>query len=157
MKTLQKVREHFYWSKSKEDIEKWYQTCDGCAACKGPKKRSRGRLHRYNIVAPFEQIALDILGSLPGSLNVSKYILVVMDYFTKWPEAYPMPDQEATTIAEVLIQQWVLRFGTPFQIHSDQGTNFTSALFKRLMSNAQQRQDPNDAFAPTVRQHGRDV
>ena len=64
MKTLQKVRERFYWSKSKEDVEKWCRTCDGCAARKGPKKRSRGRLHRYNVGAPFERITLDILGPL---------------------------------------------------------------------------------------------
>ena len=55
-----------------------------------------------------------------------------MDYFTKWPEAYPIPDQEATTIVKILVQQWVSRFGTPLQIHSDQGMHFTSALFKGL-------------------------
>lgn len=55
-----------------------------------------------------------------------------MDYFTKWSEAYLILDQETSTIAEVLLQQWVSRCGTPLQIHSDQGTNFTSVEFKRL-------------------------
>lgn len=55
-----------------------------------------------------------------------------MDYFTTWPEAFSIPDQEATTVAEVLVQQWVSRFGTPLQVHSDQGTNFPSAVFKGM-------------------------
>ncbi|GFT14493.1 hypothetical protein TNCV_4004511 [Trichonephila clavipes] len=55
-----------------------------------------------------------------------------MDYFTKWPEAYPIPDQEATTVAEVLVQHWISRFGVPLQLHSDQGRNFDSAVCKRL-------------------------
>ncbi|GFX92662.1 retrovirus-related Pol polyprotein from transposon 412 [Trichonephila clavipes] len=54
-----------------------------------------------------------------------------MDYFTKWPEAYPVSDQEASTVAEVLVQHWISRFGVPLQLHSDQGRNFDSALCKR--------------------------
>ncbi|GFX22403.1 retrovirus-related Pol polyprotein from transposon 412 [Trichonephila clavipes] len=55
-----------------------------------------------------------------------------MDYFTKWPEAYPIPNQEASTVAEVLVQHWISRFGVPLQLHSDQGRNFGSAVCKRL-------------------------
>ncbi|GFX96667.1 retrovirus-related Pol polyprotein from transposon 412 [Trichonephila clavipes] len=55
-----------------------------------------------------------------------------MDYFTKWPEAYSIPDQEASTVAEVLVQQRLSRFGVPLQLHSDQGRNFDSAVCKRL-------------------------
>ncbi|GFU77273.1 retrovirus-related Pol polyprotein from transposon 412 [Trichonephila clavipes] len=59
-------------------------------------------------------------------------MLVVMDYFTKWPEAYPIPDQEASTVAEVLVQHWISRFGVPLQLHSDRGRNFDSEVCKRL-------------------------
>ncbi|GFX51118.1 retrovirus-related Pol polyprotein from transposon 412 [Trichonephila clavipes] len=55
-----------------------------------------------------------------------------MDYFTKWPEAYPIPDQEASTVSEVLVQHWISRFGVPLQLHSDQRRNFDSAVCKRL-------------------------
>ncbi|GFT29868.1 retrovirus-related Pol polyprotein from transposon 412 [Trichonephila clavipes] len=68
---------------------------------KGPKIRSRGKLHRYNVGAPFERIAFDILGPLPRTASGNKYLLVVMDYFTKWPEVYPIPDQEAPTVARL--------------------------------------------------------
>ncbi|GFY02197.1 retrovirus-related Pol polyprotein from transposon 412 [Trichonephila clavipes] len=60
-----------------------------------------------------------------------------MAYFTKWPEAYPISDLKASTIAEVLVQHWISRFGVPLQLHSDQGRNFDSAVFKRLVSSNQ--------------------
>ncbi|GFW26885.1 retrovirus-related Pol polyprotein from transposon 412 [Trichonephila clavipes] len=88
MKTLQKVRERFYWNNSRCDVKKCCRICDPCAARKGPKKRTRGRLQLYNVGAPFERIAFDILGLLPRSSEGNNNILVVMDYFTKWSEAY---------------------------------------------------------------------
>ncbi|GFV66700.1 retrovirus-related Pol polyprotein from transposon 412 [Trichonephila clavipes] len=65
MKTLQKVRERFYWNNVRSDVEKCCRICDPCAARKGPRKRTRGRLQLYNVRAPFERIAFDILGPLP--------------------------------------------------------------------------------------------
>ncbi|GFY00934.1 hypothetical protein TNCV_1363401 [Trichonephila clavipes] len=112
------------------DVEKCCRTCDPCAARKGPRKRTRGRLQLYNVGAPFEQIAFGILGPHPRSSDDN--ILVVMDYFTKWPEAYPIPDQEASFVAEVLVQHWISQFGVPLQLHSDQGRNFNFAVSKRL-------------------------
>ncbi|GFV04281.1 retrovirus-related Pol polyprotein from transposon 412 [Trichonephila clavipes] len=100
MKTLQKVREHFYWNNVRSDVEKCCRICDSYAARKGPRKRTRGRLQLYNVGAPFEQIAFDIQGPLLRSSDGNNNILVAMDYFTKWPEAYPIPDHEASTVAE---------------------------------------------------------
>ncbi|GFX99504.1 retrovirus-related Pol polyprotein from transposon 412 [Trichonephila clavipes] len=91
MKTLHRVRERFFWGKVRADVEQWCKSCDACSARKGPKIRSRGKLHRYNVGAPFERIAFDILGPLPRTASGNKYLLVVMDYFTKWPEVYPIP------------------------------------------------------------------
>ncbi|GFX48208.1 retrovirus-related Pol polyprotein from transposon 412 [Trichonephila clavipes] len=132
MKTLQKVRERFYWYNVRSDVEKCCRICDPCAARKGPRKRTRRRLQLYNVGVPFERIAFDILGPLPRSSDGNNNILVVMDYFTKWLEAYPIPGQEASTVAEVLVQHWISRFGAPLQLHSDQRRNFDSAVWKRL-------------------------
>ncbi|GFW31092.1 retrovirus-related Pol polyprotein from transposon 412 [Trichonephila clavipes] len=97
--------------KVRADVEQWCKSCDACSARKGPKIRSRGKLHRYNVGAPFERIAFDILGPLPRTASGNKYLLVVMDYFTKWPEVYPIPDQEAPTVAEAVVQHWISRYG----------------------------------------------
>ncbi|GFS70025.1 retrovirus-related Pol polyprotein from transposon 412 [Trichonephila clavipes] len=88
MKTLQKVHECFYWNNVRSDVEKCCRICDPCAARKGPRKRTRGRLQLYNVGAHFERIAFDILGPLPKSSDGNNNILVVIDYFTKWHEAY---------------------------------------------------------------------
>ncbi|GFY03056.1 retrovirus-related Pol polyprotein from transposon 412 [Trichonephila clavipes] len=132
MKTLQKVRDRFYCNNVLSDVEKCCRICDPCASRKGPRKCTRGRLQLYNVGAPFERIAFDILGPLPRSSDGNNNIMVVMDYFTKWPEAYHIPDQEASTVAEVLVQHWISRFRVPLQLHSDQGRNFDSAVCKRL-------------------------
>ncbi|GBN80935.1 Retrovirus-related Pol polyprotein from transposon 412 [Araneus ventricosus] len=55
-----------------------------------------------------------------------------MDYFTKWPKAIPIPDQEASTVAEELVRIWTSCYGVPLILHSDQGTNFNFVLFTEL-------------------------
>jgi hypothetical protein len=79
-----------------------------------------------------DRIGIDIVGEFPETENGNKVILVVSDYFTKWVEAYPMPDQTAQTTADTLTREWVSRYGAPSQIHSDQGRNFESDLFAEL-------------------------
>ena len=75
---------------------------------------------------------MDILGPLPESESGNKYLLLVADYFTKWPEAYALPNQEAITVAEVFVREYVCRFGVPLELHSDQGRNFESNVFKEM-------------------------
>ncbi|GBM51209.1 hypothetical protein AVEN_85928-1 [Araneus ventricosus] len=103
MKTLSKTRELFYWDRLRADVEKWCRECHACGARKGPKTRTKGRLQRYNVGAPSERMALDILGTFSLTKKVNRYVLVLMDYFTKWPEAITNPDQEALTLAEELV------------------------------------------------------
>ena len=114
-KTLNKVRERFYWISSRQDVEAWCRKCKACAATKGPPTRSRGQLKQYNVGAPFERIAIDIAGPFPVTKDGNKYILVAMDYFSKWPEAYAIPNQEAVTVAQVLVDNLICRFGVPWR------------------------------------------
>ncbi|GBM73782.1 Transposon Ty3-I Gag-Pol polyprotein [Araneus ventricosus] len=127
MKFLSKTRERFYWDRLRADVENWCRECHACGARKGPKTRTKGRLQRYNVGAPFERMALDILGPFPVTTKGNRYVLVLMDYFTKWPEAIPIPDQERT-----IVRIWISCYGVPVILHSDQGTNFNSTLFTKL-------------------------
>ncbi|KAF8795521.1 Retrovirus-related Pol polyprotein like [Argiope bruennichi] len=102
------------------DVEKSGRECHVCGARKGPKTRTKGRLQRYNVDAPFERMALDILGPFPATTNGNRYVLVLMEYFTKWPAAIPIPDQGASTIAEELVRSWISHYGVPMILHSDQ-------------------------------------
>ncbi|GBM42710.1 Retrovirus-related Pol polyprotein from transposon 412 [Araneus ventricosus] len=75
---------------------------------------------------------LDILGPFPVTTKGNRYVLVLMDYFTKWPEAILIPDQEASTVAEEFVRSWISCYGVPMILHSDQGRNFNSGLFNEL-------------------------
>ncbi|GBL95443.1 Retrovirus-related Pol polyprotein from transposon 412 [Araneus ventricosus] len=99
---------------------------------KKPKTRTKGNLQRYNVGAPLERIALNVLGPFPVITKSNRYVLVLMDYFTKWPEAVQIPDQEASTVAEELVRSWISCYAVPMILHSDQGTNFNSALLTEL-------------------------
>ena len=74
----------------------------------------------------------DILGPFPESTRGNKYVLAVTDYFTKWVEIFPIPDQTAPTCAEIILNEVIARFGCPYNIHSDQGRNYESAIFSEL-------------------------
>ena len=77
---------------------------------------------------------MDILGPLPETERGNKYILVIGDYFTKWKEAYPMRNMEATTVANILVREFISRFGVPKYLHTDQGRNFETGLIKEICS-----------------------
>ncbi|MCG8112562.1 MAG: DDE-type integrase/transposase/recombinase [Candidatus Thiodiazotropha taylori] len=81
---------------------------------------------------PMERIATDILGPLPETESGNRYILVIGDYFTKWVEAFAIPDQTAQTVARCLVKEVVSRFGVPTYIHSDQGRQFESAVYQEV-------------------------
>ena len=131
-RTLARVCSRFYWVGCKGEIMAWCKTCEVCQRRKSPSKRHRGPMKQYNVGAPMERAALDIMGPLPESYRGNRYILGISDYFTRWVEAFGMPDQEASIVADVLVQGFISRFGVPSQIHSDQGAQFESNLFKSL-------------------------
>ena len=81
---------------------------------------------------PTQVMAVDLLGSLPESKNGNHYVLVVGDYFSRWMEALPVPNQEASTVAEKLVDEVFLRFSPPEQLHSDQGRQFESNLMMEV-------------------------
>ena len=77
-------------------------------------------------------MVVDILGPLPKTKDGNVYVLVAADYFTRWVEAYPTPNQEAVTVAQKLVDEMFCRFSTPEQLHSDQGHQFESDLIAEV-------------------------
>lgn len=75
---------------------------------------------------------MDILSLTNESSNGNTCILVVADYFTKWTEAFALPDHQAMTVAEKLVTEVFVRFGVPVMLHSDQGREFRSELMSSL-------------------------
>lgn len=79
-----------------------------------------------------ERVGVDVVGPFPTTDSGNRWVLTAMDYFTKWPEAYALPDQEAETIVDALTAGMFSRFGAAESIHSDQGRNFESRVFATM-------------------------
>ena len=75
---------------------------------------------------PFARIGIDILQLYNITADGNKNILVVLDYFTKWVEAYSMGNMDAKTVTEILVKELISRMEVPLIIYSDQGRNFES-------------------------------
>ena len=130
--TTEQVGTRFYWCGLRKDVESWCVECDVCASRKKPNKTPRAPMNTYNVGAPMETIAIDVMGPFPISDHGNKYILVVSDYFMKWTGSFAIPNQEAETVADIIVREFVSRFGVPRQLHIDQGGNFESRLFQEM-------------------------
>ncbi len=78
-----------------------------------------------------DRICIDILGPLPITSG-NQFIWVVVEAFTKWTEAYAIPNETAKTCADKILMEFIGRFGCPIDLHSDQGRNFESNIFREL-------------------------
>ena len=123
-KTLGQLKQAYYRPGMRRDVSLWYKACRQYARGRGPPNRPHGKLHKVMVGAPLDIVAIDILSGLPTTQEEYKYILVHTDYFTKWSEAYPLKDAEATTCMRAMYSNFFARFGLPIQLHSDQGRNF---------------------------------
>lgn len=132
-KTLEKIRKRFYWATCKKDVENWCRTCEICLSRKGSPEKGKSPLQIFNVERSFERVQMDILGPLPISSSGKRYLLVIVDCFTKWVEAFPLRNIRASTIAEVFVKEVISRHGVPVQVHTDQGRNFESKLFREVM------------------------
>ena len=98
--------------------------------CPEKNANTKGRAPQQSIKvgSPMQLVAVDILGPLPESQDGNSYVLVVANYFTRWAEAFPIPNQETSTVAQVLTNKFFFRFSPPERLHSNQGKQFESEL-----------------------------
>ena len=131
-KTYSKIKKHFYWVKCKADIKQWCKTCSICARAKPSAEAKRVPMVPMPCGKPWDRVGMDLIGPLPITSNGSEYCLVMEDYFSKWPEAYPLPDKEANTIAKAITQFFLTRHTQPLTLHSDQGGEFCNRILEEV-------------------------
>ena len=112
-KTSEKVKIKYYWHGQSTDVRIWCEKCIVCGARKMPPKTIKAPLQQSAVSAPMERLAIDIVGPLPETKNGNKFMVVIIDYFTKWAEASGLLNQKAALVADKLIEQVVCRFGVP--------------------------------------------
>ena len=129
-KIMGKIRGRYYWPQMYEDIRQYVQSCDSCQR-RGKWKREEP-LHPIPVGEPFHQIGIDYVGPLPRSTNGNRYIIVAMDYLTKWPEARATKEATADETVKFIYEDIICRHGCPGKILSDRGTHFNNQLLTKL-------------------------
>ena len=129
-RTMARLSEAAYWVGIGKDVSRY---CNRCLTCQRTKAPATHPAPLQPVVAsrPWELVAVDVL-KVPMSHQGSQYILVVQDYFSKWPFAVPMLDQKADTIVRILKDHVFTLVGPPQRLHSDQGRNFESQILSEL-------------------------
>ena len=133
-KTLTRVQAHFYWPGVGQEVARFVRSCDICQ-----KTVDRGRIKPAPlqplpiIDSSFERVAVDLVGPIePRASDGSRYILTMVDFATRWPEAVPLRNIETTTVAEAMMSIFC-RIGIPKQILTDRGTQFTSGMMAEVL------------------------
>ena len=149
-KTLDCVLGNFYWPGIREDVSRYCRSCDICQRTCPMGRVPNVPLSSMPIIStPFSRVAIDLIGPLPKSARGHRYILTLVDFATRYPEAIPLKSIDTVEVAETLVGIFS-RVGIPREILSDRGTQFTSDLMSevaRLLSLKQLFTTPYHAMA----------
>lgn len=140
-KTYDRVTAHFFWPGVHGDVVRYCRSCDVCQRTVSKGRVTKTPLGKMPLIEiPFQRVAVDLVGPIaPITDRGNRYILTMVDYATRYPEAVALKSVEAETVAEALVTLFS-RVGIPAEILSDQGSQFLSGVMKetsRLLSMSQ--------------------
>jgi hypothetical protein len=132
-KTYDTIGVKYYWPEMFQEIHEYISDCTACQA--RVLKTKKPPLSMTDFAPyPFAKISMDISGPYPKSLSGNKYILSIVDHYSGWPEAFPLPDKSAENIAHMVIDEIVPRFGCPLQIVTDHGTENENRFMRETLT-----------------------
>ena len=129
-KVYSELRRHYWWEGMRKDITQWARGCLVCATHRAGRA-VRPPLSPIPVSGPFDRIGVDVV-QFPRTSRGNRYAVVFLDYLTKWPEVFAVPDQSSATVAKLLVEEVVSRHGVPSEILSDRGRTFLSGLMKEV-------------------------
>jgi transposase InsO family protein len=131
-KTLENIREHFYWYHMEKDCYEHCESCDTCQRFKKPIQANKLPLKSIRPSRAWDIVAIDFTGPFRRSGSGNQYIVVAIDLFTKYCEALATPDCTAQTTAKFIHRDIILRHEAPSSLLSDRGANFEAKVVQQL-------------------------
>ncbi|CAF4929902.1 unnamed protein product [Rotaria socialis] len=130
-KTLFRLSTRVYWKSIRKDIFNYVAACQECQQFKYNNAPTSSLMQMHLVNEPWHTTGMDILGPLPTTTR-QRFLLVVVDYFTRWVELFPLKSTTSNDIANILTNEIFSRYGLPKHIVSDNGPQFVSNLFKTV-------------------------
>ena len=129
-KTLGLLKDRFFWPKMSEDVRLHIHSCERCTKFKQPQEQEE--MKSIICTYPLELIHLDFLtiGKEGSDKNVN--ILMITDHYTQYSQAFIMPKQTAPCVAKTLWENFLVHYGWPEKIITDQGKSFENQLVKEV-------------------------
>ena len=131
-RTYKTVQKSYYWPGMPRTVKETVRACQICQRYKKTRPIQRDKVP-FPRTDRLKTVHIDIVGPLPRSSNDRRYVLTMMDRFSRWFEAVPLNDITAAEVAEKFYRNWICRFGAPDILVSDQGTQFESSLFNEVL------------------------
>ena len=127
-KCVQRLTEVYVWKGLRKDVQRHLSKCTTCLLHNPkPQRFPMGEMPIPD--SPLQYVACDLVGPFVKSVNGNKYLLTIIDHYTGWLEAYPIPDQSNKSVWHAFSTQFVPRFGAPVYLLTDNGGSFTAGAF----------------------------
>ena len=137
----------FYWPSLFKDAHLFVSTCDKCQRMGNISRKDEPPMHPILEVELFDLWGIDFMGPFPASYN-NLYILLVVDYVSKWVEAIPTCTNDAKVVAQFLSSNIFSRFGTPRALITDNGTHFSNKVIDKVLQKYGVRHRTSLAYHP---------
>jgi len=124
------MRRFFYWESKVADVYDYVANCGTCAKGSVGGRRRTNSLRLFPPTEPLSAVCLDLLGPLPKTAMGNRYLLVMVDRFSKLTRVVALPREDAETVASAFCDTWVASYGPPDTLLTDNGPQLTSKLFQ---------------------------
>ncbi|KAK3508128.1 hypothetical protein QTP70_015177 [Hemibagrus guttatus] len=133
-KTLARLKLRFFWPKMASEVKKYVISCSVCQLTKPSQRKPAGLMVQIRPQKPWEYVGVDFVGPLPRTSSGNAYIIVFVDYFSKWVEIVAVREATAQVASSKLLSEVFSRHGAPTYLISDRGSPFVSDLFERVLA-----------------------
>ena len=132
--TYTSIRRRFFWVRMRQDIKNYVQACRICACTKASNQKASSSQRGRRPSQPWEVLAVDLMGPYPRTSRGKTGIFVVTDLFTRWVEAFAIPEATSGRLLGLLKAEVFSRYGYPRCLLTDNGTQFTSKSWSEALN-----------------------